>query len=252
MTGFGIPVGPTSPRIPSGPTSSFSASEFSPELYPAVAPPSNTEKAEPLVPRNDFGTMQTKDSFLKFKFQILTPDKRTSASGYLSDTDYTVRRLAPYSLIFHVNPSNFDRSFKKTVDREQTRGGWVEFHGGDELDTINVSGVTSAFVDSGGRLVDISQGRYKSEGWKEYNEFVNLFRNNGSRFDLRGQIYQVGQVVLSYDTGIYLGLFESLNITESADKPFSYDYDFSFVVESTLYRFKRPIASSHLRYGVSK
>ena len=39
----------------------------------------------------------------------------------------------PHALVMHVNPSNFNESYTKKIERIQTRGGFVEQHWGDEL-----------------------------------------------------------------------------------------------------------------------
>ena len=142
----------------------------------------------------------------------------------------------PLELTFHVNPQSFDRSYKKLVSREQTRGGWVEYHGGDDLDTINVNGVSGAFIsDKDGSLISIAQGRTNSHERKVIEEFITLFRSNGNYFDSRGFVYEAGNVYLTYDLGVYIGKFETLSITDSFEKPYSLDYTFSFVVERTLF-----------------
>lgn len=194
-----------------------------------------------VVSGESLGTPWTKDSYLHFKFQIVSDGRHPTESVFGPDT-------GNLTLNFRVNPKGFDRSYKKIVDRVQTRGGWVEYHGGDELDTINVNGTTGAFIDDNGLIVNIAQGRYDTRTWKEYNKLINLFRNNGSLFDRRGLIYDTGFVVLHYDAGVYSGLFDSLEVKEDISSPYQYEYSFSFVVQKTLYSFKNNISTSHQGY----
>ncbi len=164
--------------------------------------------------------------FLEFSFRLVNP-----LSG--SVISYNGN---PLVLTFHVNPQSFDRAYKKLTAREQTRGGWVEYYGGDDLDVINVNGISSAFIslDSYG-LVNIAQGRAKTIARQEIDVLLDLFRNNANAYDSRGFIYKSGSVLLEYDRNIYAGKFETLTMTESAEKPYSLDYGFSFVVTETLY-----------------
>lgn len=180
------------------------------------------------------GRTQEKD---KIHFDINILDSNNSVLRYKNGT--------PMMLRFKVNPNSFDRAHKKTVNREQTRGGWVEYHGGDELDIINVSGVTDAFFTTDLGMLNIKQGRKLSHGWNDMNAILSLFRSNGSKFDRRGMIYEANKVLLSYDVGKYYGLFESLTVTESTEKPYSFDYSFTYVITDTLYRTRSPLAANH-------
>lgn len=203
---------------------------------------SQTRAINPIdVNPSGYTPMHTSSEFLTFSFEV-----RDSFGNPISSRNG--RTNAPISMVFTVNPSNFDRSYKKMVDRQQTRAGWVEYHGGDELDTINVSGVVSAFVDMRGALTSVQALAKDSHGWKEYEQLVALFRNNGNYYDRgKGMIYEAGNIILTYDEGVYKGIFENLSISESSDKPFSIDYNFSFIVEETLYKFRRPIVTNHGR-----
>lgn len=183
------------------------------------------ERAKTENGEEDLPYIPISDEFLHFEFTLYD-----TARNPITYKGHQLR------LVFKVHPQSFDRSYKKLVSREQTRGGWVEYHGGDDLDIINVNGVSGAFVsDKDGSLISIGEGRTTSHEREWVNELLSIFRSNANSFDSRGFVYRSGIVHLSYDIGEYEGKFESLTITDNFEKPYSLDYNFTFVVERTIY-----------------
>ena len=173
--------------------------------------------------------------FLKFRFSITDQggNPLRFRGGELPD------------LIFAIPPSNMERSFKKLPTRETTKGGWVEYHGGDDLDMITVNGSVGMIFQQGVGLVNISQGRQSTPARKFLNDLMAVYRNNGNSYDRRGFIYSTGYVKLHFDRAIYSGLFESISYTETVDKPYDYSYNFSFIVEKTEISLARPIGNRY-------
>lgn len=142
------------------------------------------------------------------------------------------RILLPHALVMHVNPNNLDDSQTKKIERFQTKGGWVEQHWGDELDEISASGSTGAFMHIYTGLSSLL--RQRTIAWDRYRDLLELFKNNGSVHDPRGNIALRGQVMLMYDRGTYLGAFRTFETKETSDSPFAFALSWTFKVEHTI------------------
>jgi len=131
-------------------------------------------------------------------------------------------------LTMSINPQNLSSDYKQLINRKRTIGGFVEEHWGEELDTLSASGRTSTFY---GLLGLTNYARRDTQGFKEFEKFVNIYRNNGTLFDEKtGMIVAQGSVIMNYDSAVYQGYFESLSIDETGEKPFELEYNFSFKV----------------------
>tara|TARA_B100000745_G_scaffold300447_1_gene254457 strand:- start:1460 stop:1951 length:492 start_codon:yes stop_codon:yes gene_type:complete len=136
--------------------------------------------------------------------------------------------IFPY-LVLHINPNSFEESFAKLLSRQPTRGGFVEFHWGDELGSISASGSTGMFVSIASGLSVLN--RKASIAYRKYQDLVSLYKNNGMVYDQRGNLVMRGGVRLYYSGVVYTGFFENLNVSESADKPFTFEVNWAFKVE---------------------
>jgi hypothetical protein len=136
-------------------------------------------------------------------------------------------------LTMSINPQSLSSDYKQLLNRKRTIGGFVEEHWGEELDTLSSSGRTATFY---GPLGLTNYARRDTQGFLEFQKFVNIYRNNGTLFDEKTSlIVAQGSVILNYDSAVYRGYFESLSITESGDKPFDLQYEFSFKITQELY-----------------
>jgi len=180
-------------------------------------------------------------------------------------TDPTNQPLWPYLLALHINPRSFNESFQKSKSVVMTYGGFVEFVWPDELDTITASASTGAFFGpftgltagsdgnnqgnlrtSGFRRPNAS-GRQQTMAWERQEDLLDLFRNNGNIFNGAGQPVIRGRVMCSYDRGIYVGHFTTFSPREDDEHAFSFDLDWEFKVEQTVYLF--PGATNEARPG---
>jgi hypothetical protein len=164
-----------------------------------------------------------------------------------------------------VNPSSFKVSSEKIIaDSGWTRNGPIIEHWGEGQDKLEGSGRVAGFfaidANSPREGVDgqnIGQSLSEGEGpgltrvarnfSASYHNFLSLwllYRNNANiitegdirpRFDGTewNRISMVGSVYIFYDDTIYLGSFDSFNLTETDDKPYSLEYSFSFTVRAT-------------------
>jgi len=156
-------------------------------------------------------------------------------------------------LVMNVNPTNLKTSYKQLINRRRTIGGFLEQHWGEELDSMSMSGITSNFY---GPLGLTNLKRRDTDSFREFEKFVQIYRNNGSLYDEKtSMIVAQGSIIMSYDSCIYSGYFESFNINETIDKNFNLQYDLSFKVTKELFPGKRNTFSNVttvLRPGSSK
>jgi hypothetical protein len=105
-------------------------------------------------------------------------------------------------------------------------GGFMRLYSG----MSNITGGPGA-IDTGGN-------RRETIAYDKYLDILALFHNNGSIYDLSGQIVFQGILKIIFDGGIYYGWFSNFNVTESADQPYMFDLTASFQVESEVQRFR--------------
>jgi len=140
-------------------------------------------------------------------------------------------------LFMYVNPTTFAKGYAHIVsDGNKTRDGYTVEHWGEQLPTITATGQVGAFyVNSEDRLGRSAGGLAVSarKGSFAYQQFLSLFqvyRSNGYIYNAGGRISLVGSVTILYDNVLYTGSFSSMSLTHSEEKPFTFDYNFSFTV----------------------
>jgi len=143
-----------------------------------------------------------------------------------------------------VNPRSFDVKGAKIVnDGNWTRKGHVIEHWGDEQDKISASGRVAGFyaVDS----LDTTKGpgltrtaRNYSAAWQNFQSLYMIYRNNGGVFlsDYDGEeganLAYVGTVYIYYGGLLYLGSFDTFNISEEEGSPHTIEYSWEFTVRA--------------------
>ena len=164
-------------------------------------------------------------------FDILGPDRQTSILP------------ADYRLVLWANPSEMSFSYSRKVERIQTRGGFVEQHWGDDTQSISFTAATGGFMRLWSGMSNVTNPalggtRRDTLAYDRYLDFLALFHNNGSVYDVNGQVGLQGILKVTFDGGVYLGWFNSFNVTESADKPFMFDLtaDFDIATEVQVWR----------------
>ena len=136
-------------------------------------------------------------------------------------------------LTMKINPKNLDAQYTQLINRKRTFGGFIEEHWGEQLDSLSAGGQTSQFYGPTGLT---NESRRDTDGFKNFEKFVAIYRNNGTLYhEKTGKIISQGFVVMNYDNAIYNGYFESFNITENDQKPFELEYDFTFKVTKEVY-----------------
>jgi hypothetical protein len=162
-------------------------------------------------------------------------------------------------LTLYVNPTDIDVSFSHRHTSMYARGGAEVINGhvmspwGEELTTLNVSGVTGAFTvrnSAGGyehtalAAVPVGgiEGRRVSLAYQKLRKLIDMYRQNGYiRREIHGskRIWQLGMVRVQYGVfssegeehpGMidYWGHFNSFTVSESQDQPYMMNFNFEF------------------------
>lgn len=165
----------------------------------------------------------------------------------------TIQQMAatpPLKLL--VNPESFKVSSQKIIsDGNWGRNGagvGIE-HWGDAQDTISVSGRVAGFyaipTDNPANGGLSRSARNFSESYQNLLSLFLIYRNNGGIWledfaDAKGaqtvkpnNLALVGSVYIYYDSTIYIGSFDSFEISESDAAPFTLSYSFNFTVRDT-------------------
>lgn len=144
-----------------------------------------------------------------------------------------------------INPSKFSvKSSKIVQDGNWGRDGPIIEFWGDDQDKISGSGKVAGFYavdksNAGGPGLT-RMARNFSQGYQNFQSLWMLYKNNGGMYLDTSMTQQnrdfmlstVGSVYLYYDNILYFGSFDSFNVTETDDKPFTLEYSFEFTVRA--------------------
>lgn len=179
-------------------------------------------------------------------FDIIGPDRVTSL-------------LPPdLKMVLHVNPTSMGFAYAKTISRQQTMAGFVEYHWGSNPTEITFSMATGGFMrlysglsnttgptpsndkimPANMRARDVGGTRRDTIAYDKYLDLLALFHSNGAIYDSRGTIAFQGQILITYDEGSWWGWFSTFTVEEAADKPYQFTLTASFTVERELHRTK--------------
>jgi hypothetical protein len=141
--------------------------------------------------------------------------------------------LNPNSLEIRLTPK-VSESRRRWIDRRDS--GYILQAHHDDLDVLTADGRSAQFYNDGGLT---SENRQESIAWDNIEKLVAIYRNNGKNFNKNpnrkstGVITSVGSVSIYYDSKVYIGSFNSFNVTESQDQQFSVNFNFEFKVYET-------------------
>jgi hypothetical protein len=158
-------------------------------------------------------------------------------------TQQALQRMAsvpPLKLL--VNPSKFSVKDDHIVqDGNWGRNGPIIEHWGDGQGKISASGKIAAFyaIDalnaSGPGLT--RHARNYSESWANFQSLYQIYRSNGRLLlpdplnnNETQNISHVGSVYIYYDSVLYIGSFDTFNVTETDTSPFTVEYSFEFTI----------------------
>jgi hypothetical protein len=157
-------------------------------------------------------------------FDILGPDRETSILP------------SDYRLVLWANPEEMSFSYTRKVERIQTRGGWVEQHWGDDVQSMSIQAGTGGFMRLYSGLSNITNPQYggtrrETLAYDRYLDFLALFHNNGSVYDAQGQVALQGIIKITFDGGVYLGWFSTFTVTEDATHPYMFKLSMDFDID---------------------
>jgi hypothetical protein len=152
-------------------------------------------------------------------------------------------------MVLHVNPSSMSLQHTRTVERIQTRGGFVEQHWGDAVSEITFEQASGGFMRLYTGLSNVTNPAYggtrrETIAYDKYLDMLALFHNNGSVYDDNGNIVLQGIVKITFDGGIYTGWFTSMTVAEAADKPYQFTISSAFSVSKEVVVWRSSLSSS--------
>lgn len=164
-----------------------------------------------------------------------------------------IRSTPPLRLL--VNPTSFKISSEKVVsDGNFTREGHIIEHWGEQQDKMSLSGKVAAFfaIDTmpspnqenlGGGPGLTRVARQYSASYQNFLSLYLLYRNNGGLYvnslgdtlktNLLARLSLVGSIYIYYDNTLYIGSFDTFDVTENDSAPYSLEYNIEFTVRAT-------------------
>lgn len=161
----------------------------------------------------------------------------------------SMHKAPPLRLI--VNPQNFGvKGMKIISDAAWTRNGPIVQHWGDDQDKISASGKVAGFYAIDNSTFDKNSNvagapglsrsiRNFSQSWQNLQSLYLFYKNNGGMWlqdrasqDKRRNLTMVGSVYIYYDNILYIGSFDTFNISEAEIAPFTAEYNFEFTVRA--------------------
>lgn len=153
-------------------------------------------------------------------------------------------KTPPLRLLVH--PQSFRISAEKLIsDGNWGRNGPIIEHWGENQDTIEGSGKVAAFysldVQNGNGPGLTRTARQFSASYQNLLSLWLIYKNNGGVWfpdpivptgSKAKNLSVVGSVYLYFDHILYIGSFDSFNLTESETAPFTLEYSFSFTVRA--------------------
>jgi len=133
-------------------------------------------------------------------------------------------------LVLYINPTEITRTFAKHTTEQLGGNGHIIEHWGDEQDRLSASGKIGAYYTDKTGLSRYF--RRNSASFQQLMQLYIMYRNNGYIYEVYDarRISLVGRVQISYDTETWIGHFDSFQMTENADNPFTMEYSFDFTV----------------------
>lgn len=143
-------------------------------------------------------------------------------------------------LVLFVNPESVNMGTTHHTSLGYTRQGYIPQYWGPNQNTITATGRTAAFITDPQGLTNMN--RKSSISFLNYMSFLMSYRNNGYRYfdpTLTGDnaylsrvINMVQGVEIFYDDFLCMGHFNNFTMDETADRPFSFTYNFEFIISS--------------------
>lgn len=154
-----------------------------------------------------------------------------------------MKKVPPLRML--VNPNKFGvKGAKIAQDGNWGRNGPIIEFWGDDQDKISGGGKVAGFFAMDSQNANVPGltrwARNFSAGWQNFQSLVTIYRSNGAVFlpdFARQEKYQnlamLGSVYIYYDNILYIGSFDSFNVTETDTAPHTVEYSFEFTVRAS-------------------
>jgi hypothetical protein len=124
----------------------------------------------------------------------------------------------------YVNPQNLQFSSRKEINRVRTKGGFITQYWGEDVDTVNVQGITGS---GGVEVINVLRDIYRSEQLA----LLEIVTNKDATDKRRQSLMQLAaSVVMWYQGQGFRGYFTDMNYTENANNTGLFEYTLSFIV----------------------
>jgi hypothetical protein len=144
--------------------------------------------------------------------------------------------ITDFLLILHINPDEMTERKVKKINRTQTKGGWIEYHWGDELDELSATQSTGSFFHAQHGLTGEAMYRRDTIAYDRFKDILDLYQSNGSVQDDDGTILFQGDIIINYAGAGYTekryeGYFNSFSYAEDVTKPWLFSLTWNFKVK---------------------
>ena len=144
--------------------------------------------------------------------------------------------LEQLPLSLNVPPQTVSYRYAKSTTTQETLSGFVQWHWGDELDTVDVSAATGSFINKDTGLA-VGRDRRATYSYVNFDNLLSLYRNNGAIYDSFGKVVVFNGLTMINDLGVYTGYFKNFSWTETSNAPYNLSFNFSFRVERVVHIF---------------
>jgi hypothetical protein len=142
----------------------------------------------------------------------------------------------PPPLVLFINPTSFTHTLAKKVTPQKTRAdsstsGYVIQHAKDELDAMQVNGLTATMFDY---KLGLCTSDTLSAAYDHFLKMLAYIDNNGVNYNDRYDLIidSVGRVKIVYDGVSYYGCFDDFNYKLTASEPFNFSFSWNFTISS--------------------
>jgi len=202
------------------------------------------------VTDTDFFITAAKNKSITDYIKVRIPHRGVSPTTSLPDPNQDVE------FRFLINPATVTVN-RQTVDANSlTRGGWQFGVWGEDVFQVSLSGQSAGSYFTKGLTDEFS---YYAVSYRNLMQLQQLFENNGYWFE--GEEYNEGPLAPDYlrrrirvhqdvelwcGNFIWSGMFDSLSISQDADRPFTLNFQIGFLVWKERYRSTSPYPNSIL------
>lgn len=136
----------------------------------------------------------------------------------------------PPELIMLINTTNLNLAYIPIITETRTKSGFAQEFWGEQLTSLSSDGQMALSYNETGLT---NRDLRSSEAFQNLQRLINIYKNNGKVYDnamISNKLTSVGTVVMAYMTKEYEGYFESFDLNEAGEKPFTLNYSLAYKV----------------------